>query len=467
MNLNNSPILDASATQRGAVSTGTQTFAGSKTFASPAGSSSSDICFKLGSSVADGSVNAGAKLLSIGTGIGGTYVEKLSFKPDGFYSGIAGNLSFLSWQYGGFLLTTGQAQENITMVSSYLNIVHDVSTSVQCYTGTVNLFGGNGTGASDVSAKVGTRIADGSVNSGAKLLTVRTGVGATEVEYAYITKPKAFGGVLTIDAKTYTHGGHINFINPGSGYSGLFFGDYQTSLCLVNAAAMRLQGTNRALEFYSNADGYTTGLTYALKMSCDSVPAKDLVEYQHSASHTGNFANYKNSAGTSLARISADGSYVTTGSINFNRNLVDNGTSFPMQIICNNQGGQCDSSATIADAQTLWRFRNFGVDKSWILGSGRFDQAGTDQSATVGAATSNKPTGINTIASGATTCVITNNLIPAVATARIRITIQWHGDHGATRSWVVQTSGGGSFTVTLPTAATANTIFSWSLSGLI
>lgn len=50
------------------------------------------------------------------------------------------------------------------------------------------LFNTNGSGASDVCVKVGTSEVDASVNSGAKLLSVRTGVSGTEVEKAYIRK---------------------------------------------------------------------------------------------------------------------------------------------------------------------------------------------------------------------------------------------------------------------------------------
>lgn len=95
---NPSPPPDASATRRGLVNLLAQTFAGVKTFTSALiasagiqvaslfntnGSGASDVVIQAGTSLADGSVNAAAKLLQLGTGIGGTFVEKLSVNKGG------------------------------------------------------------------------------------------------------------------------------------------------------------------------------------------------------------------------------------------------------------------------------------------------------------------------------------------------------------------------------------------------
>lgn len=124
------------------------------------------------------------------------------------------------------------------------------------------------------------------------------------------------------------------------------------------------------------------------------------------------------------------------------------------------------ANGSLASLDMLLRVRDNTVTKLTLTSDGTLGQPGTDRSATVGADTQNRPSGINCIASGASTCTITNSLIPAVATKRIRITIQWHGDHGAARSWVVQTSGGGSFVVNLSAAASGDTIFSWEITSL-
>jgi hypothetical protein len=64
-----------------------------------------------------------------------------------------------------------------------------------------SLFNTNGTGASDVCVKVGTTVADASVNAAAKLLSIRTGIGATEVERYFATKDTVFlggGGIWSV-----------------------------------------------------------------------------------------------------------------------------------------------------------------------------------------------------------------------------------------------------------------------------
>lgn len=90
------PIADA--TTPGSLSVIAQVIAGVKTFTSAIvasvgiqlaalwntnGAGSSDVCLKVGTSTADASVNAGAKLLSVRTGIGGTEVERLALTTSG------------------------------------------------------------------------------------------------------------------------------------------------------------------------------------------------------------------------------------------------------------------------------------------------------------------------------------------------------------------------------------------------
>lgn len=82
--------------------TGAQVVAGVKTFTSAIvaaagiqlaslwntnGTGASDVCLKVGTSTADGSVDASAKLLSVGTGVGGAYVEKLAMTKDSLLVG--------------------------------------------------------------------------------------------------------------------------------------------------------------------------------------------------------------------------------------------------------------------------------------------------------------------------------------------------------------------------------------------
>lgn len=98
---NPSPPGPASGTVAGIVSLVAQTFAGAKTFLAAIiasagvqvgllfntnGTGASDVAVKVGSSVADGSVSAAAKLLSVRTGLnGGTEVQKFAVEKRGVY----------------------------------------------------------------------------------------------------------------------------------------------------------------------------------------------------------------------------------------------------------------------------------------------------------------------------------------------------------------------------------------------
>lgn len=95
--------------------------------------------------------------------------------------------------------------------------------------------------------------------------------------------------------------------------------------------------------------------------------------------------------------------------------------------------------------------------------TGAISMRGTNDSATVGAATVSKPTGISTIAAGATTCRITNTLIPDPATTKVCIQVTPHGNIGDW--WVVQ--GNGYFDFTLAVAAPGNTSFSWQVTTIL
>jgi hypothetical protein len=68
----------------------------------------------------------------------------------------------------------------------------------------------NGSGATDICTTLGTSTADGSVNSSAKLLSLRTGIGGTEVEYLSIAKntvvfPSASQTIIKWDSGDVNH----------------------------------------------------------------------------------------------------------------------------------------------------------------------------------------------------------------------------------------------------------------------
>lgn len=113
---NPSPPPDASGTVRGLVSLITQTFAGVKTFTSTLiasagiqlgllfntnGTGASDVGVKVGTSTADGTVNAAAKLLSVRTGLnGGAEVESVYVTKTAIVFPSASN-RYIYWDNGG------------------------------------------------------------------------------------------------------------------------------------------------------------------------------------------------------------------------------------------------------------------------------------------------------------------------------------------------------------------------------
>lgn len=109
-----------------------------------------------------------------------------------------------------------------------------------------SLWNTNGTGASDVCVKVGTNVADGSVNAGAKIASFRTGIGGSEVEYAYLLKSGKFVVVL---------GAQGIDINGGSGTAGLTH----------NGTGFTMNSRCTNLEYWQGTLYYHTGTGFSLE----------------------------------------------------------------------------------------------------------------------------------------------------------------------------------------------------------
>lgn len=265
----------------------------------------------------------------------------------------------------GWLSRVGQAL-TFSLVSASGTVAGVINTAAQTIAGAktfsaniiasagirlASLWNTNGTGASDVCVVIGSSVADASVNASAKLLSIRTGIGGSTTEKAYVDKT----GNLVIS-------GDIK----GTGTAGKFRG--------ISASS---------------------GL-----VSCDD----------------------------------SIGTQVVYGS---NKVIVDS------------------SAIQFHNAATYGTF--FKVE----VASGRVSMAGTDSSASPGAATINKISGRSAIASGATTCTITNNLI----TANTRVKLTWEGDLGTQSRipWVTYVAGT-SFTVNVGSAPSSNVKFSWEIT---
>lgn len=176
-----SPLPDASATQRGAVSTGAQELAGDKTF--------------------KGNVTVEGTLTAPGLGGGGavssvTEGNGLSLTAGDLAMGAASDVA------AGAVTTGDQTLGGAASTKTFASLVATVlATLTETVTNLVRAVGASlvlrsdaGALASDVAVKVGTSVADGSVHASAKVLSVSTGLGGTEVEKLSINK----AGTLTV-----------------------------------------------------------------------------------------------------------------------------------------------------------------------------------------------------------------------------------------------------------------------------
>lgn len=101
------------------------------------------------------------------------------------------------------------------------------------------LSGPLGAGASDVVTKIGSTVADASVNATAKLDSIRTGIGGTEVEYAFISKTENFSS-----PPLHTTGGPSGLTSGAHAWIGSYNGTTVAAVWLGQATP---SSTNYAL----------------------------------------------------------------------------------------------------------------------------------------------------------------------------------------------------------------------------
>jgi hypothetical protein len=258
------------------------------------------------------------------------------------------------------------------------------------------LFNTNGGGASDVGVKVGVSTADASLNGAAKLWSVRAGLnGGTEVERAFVDK--GFGLVAT------------DCVEIG-GSSGTAFRD--------PAVVLTMNAVSKTWLFNAYDNGSARmALTRLGRFAVGNGPVAT------------------DSQGCSTRIMAALGANEPTL-------RVDQRSTHNEPII--------EARANFETTPLIiWR----------LLPTGRLDVYGTDRTATIGADTQNRPVGINTLASGATSVVITNSLVGTAS----HVMVTFHADPGG-RVWV--TKAVGSFTVNVSAAPGANAPFSWEVKGL-
>jgi hypothetical protein len=213
---------------------------------------SGDVAAYIGTPAADANVNASAKLLSVCSGIGGTLVEKAFFtgagglvvsgtpgaSATGLTSGMSAALGSYNVNIGSTALWLGTSAPDTTnytlATSSSGGLGTPVGTTLRAVSGPLRAIGTNGTITGDLCVTVGTETADGSVHANAHLLSVRTGVRATEVEKFWVNK---LGPAMPLNGQfamngdgggiflTYRSGdGMAGFSNGAAAYLGIFPG---------------------------------------------------------------------------------------------------------------------------------------------------------------------------------------------------------------------------------------------------
>lgn len=435
-----SPPPDAGASSRGLVSTLAQTFAGVKTFAAALiasvgiqlngaiygtnGTGATDVVIKSGTNVADGSVNATAKLLSVRTGVSGSEAEYAYVTKQGLFVGGGGpnsgknvaafavgssifelsqgasnvtpmmvaratggkaaalgagtNGAFFAFDSTGFFVIEADARatmDNGTAGAGTVMLKVDSAGVVSApqsgtYEGGLNfasLRAGSGSVGTDVVTKLGTTLANASVNAAAKLFSVRTGLGGTEVEKTYID---ASANLVT--------GGSVSF---GA--------DLKATTA---TGSLRDVDGNQRLLLQSNGLG---GLQYAQGAASDgaSAVAHVLTNAFALANATAKIVSFKAGAG--------------------NAN-----------------------------------------EKAYVTALGTLGHPGSipDASGSPGNATQNGPRGRAALANAASSVTITNNQV----TANSFVAVEWETDPGQRHTVTI---AAGSFTVTLSGAAAGNKTF--------
>lgn len=178
-------------------------------------------------------------------------------------------------------------------------------------------------GAADRALTLGTRVADGSVAAGFSFLSMRTGIGGTEAEFARFGRPVNFSdGVLTIDQRNLTNTRALRILNTPSGVAGIRMtsaagAEYELQPGQFGSPGL-VNVTNQGLELRQNSNAYDTTtlqkFTVVTSAGMGTVPAFD---FDHSgALNAGQSLVRWRHNGTERARMLGLGSLVLQPGVN-------------------------------------------------------------------------------------------------------------------------------------------------------
>lgn len=319
------------------------TVGGYSTLVGSNGGTGGDVVTKIGTSLPLASVSATAHIASFRLGIGGTETEQLYIDKLGDIRSTALNQGL----YRGFSASNGY----VSIDDSAGAVLNYNSNRILIDSGTIKLIAGTGAGASDICVKEGTNVGDSSVPGTAKLWSLRTALGGTEVEYVNFTKGLGF----VVDSKSVSNQYGFQVLNAGAGTTGF-------AQSIGSGGSVTWGGAGG----YSSLGLFSTNKTQFFIVNGAAFNSEPQAFY---------FRNQSGSA--SLAVMRLDSSVTQTAS-----------------------WLECGASGAAVMA---------------IAPSGRIDQQGVDSSASPGAQTSNKPVGKNAIAAGASSVVVTNSLVSATS----------------------------------------------------
>lgn len=178
----------------------------------------------------------------------------------------------------GWLSRVGQAL-TFALVSASATVAGVVDFAAQTFAGVktflstiiasagvqvASIWNTNGTGASDVGVKAGVSTADASVNASAKLLSIRTGIGGTEVEYGYwskglglvITKPAVVNEpALVLPAPKSEGGFGVSGAIVWSGSSSYILDSQQSFTVYSYALPLRLRSAFSSVDVFGGLGG--------------------------------------------------------------------------------------------------------------------------------------------------------------------------------------------------------------------
>jgi hypothetical protein len=168
-----------------------------------------------------------------------------------------------------------------------------------------------GANAADIVQKIGTSLADGALHGSARLLSIRSGLGGAETEYAFFRKPAgSFSSVLTLDMRSLGNTAGLNLTNPSTGDNGIYFGGGASgggAHVGTGNGFFDVSASNRCFRFSANNSAFSTSpLAYFLHDLLSAGAAVPLMMARAPSGFAQDLQRWRTGS-TDVARVAADG----------------------------------------------------------------------------------------------------------------------------------------------------------------